>query len=137
MTKILTTLIIVAIATLGFLIFSGDNKTGQTSVIKERILANPNLTGIVTHEVILTKDGYEPKEVIIKKGEAIVFSTTRNNFFWPASNIHPSHYIYQEFDPKIPVKPDQTWAFIFEEVGVWKYHDHLNPIYSGVVEVEE
>ena len=129
--KIIIILILIVIAGFFFL------NRGDEPAVEERMLINPDLEGVVTYEVVLTKDGYKPNEITIKKGEAIIFSITGGNLFWPASNIHPSHYIYSEFDPKIPVKPEQTWAFIFDRVGAWKYHDHLNPIYTGVIKVEE
>jgi len=128
--KILIAVIIVLVIIGGFFLF---NKEDEEPIVTEEI----DLSGVVTHEVILTADGYIPEDITIKKGEAVIFRTTEGNLFWPASNIHPSHTIYPEFDPKIPVSPDETWAFVFDELGAWKYHDHLNPIYRGVINVVE
>lgn len=89
------------------------------------------------HRIVLTEDGFKPSKLTIKKGETIAFTTTTKNLFWPASNLHPSHLIYPEFDPQGPIQPDGVWSFTFEKVGEWKFHDHLAPYYTGVITVTE
>lgn len=88
-------------------------------------------------EVVLTDDGYNPSNLVITKGTEVVFRTDRNKQHWPASNIHPSHNIYSEFDPKRPLEPDEEWSFIFERVGEWGMHDHIRSYYVGKVKVVE
>lgn len=89
------------------------------------------------YEVILTEEGYVPNELTIKKGDTIVFSNTTGRPFWPASNLHPSHRDYPEFDPREPILADETWSFTFGNVGTWRFHDHLAPYFTGVIIVEE
>lgn len=88
-----------------------------------------------TYTVNLTEDGFSPEEIAINKGDTIVFTTNRNQPFWPASNLHPTHGIYPEFDPREPIEPDKSWQFTFIQPGEWKYHDHLAPLYRGVIKV--
>lgn len=85
------------------------------------------------HTVELRDSGFYPEEITIQKGETVKFTTTRDKYFWPASNIHPIHEIYPAFDPKEPIDPKETWSFRFDETGQWKYHDHLAPYYTGTV----
>lgn len=87
-------------------------------------------------EVTQTEDGFTPEKITIKKGDTVIFKTKRNKFFWPASDLHPTHLIYPEFDPKDPIDPKKSWSFKFEKVGTWKYHDHLAPYYTGAIEVK-
>lgn len=87
--------------------------------------------------VELTEDGYKPENLTIKKGTTVTFISKRDQHHWPASNLHPIHDIYPEFDPREPVPADKSWSFRFDKVGSWKYHDHLAPYYTGVVEVRE
>lgn len=89
------------------------------------------------HVVVLTKDGFQPDKLTIKVGETVAFTTTTANLFWPASNLHPSHLIYPEFDPEEPVQPDSAWSFTFTKTGEWKFHDHLSPYFTGVITVTE
>ena len=84
----------------------------------------------------LTPDGFSPAEVTIKTGETVTFYNFTKTPFWPASNEHPSHSIYSEFDSKKPIATGETWSFQFNKPGVWKYHDHLSPFFTGFVIVE-
>ena len=83
----------------------------------------------------LRKDGFYPKKLTIQKGDTIKFITTKGSYFWPASNLHPTHRIYEEFDPKEPVSAEESWNFRFNRVGNWKYHDHLAPYFTGEIEI--
>jgi hypothetical protein len=86
-----------------------------------------------THSIVLTKDGFIPEKLTIHIGDTVVFSTTADKQFWPASNLHPTHDIYPAFDPQIPIEPDKTWAFTFNKEGNWKFHDHMSPIFRGEI----
>lgn len=87
--------------------------------------------------VIQFKDGaYNPNNVTIKVGQTITFSNIGGDLIWPASNIHPTHQIYPEFDPRKSIKAGDSWGFTFTRPGIWKYHDHLQPQISGEIIVE-
>jgi len=97
-------------------------------------LSYPNSS---THAIELRPEGFYPAEITIRKGDTVTFKTTKGSYFWPASNLHPTHAIYSEFDPKEPVAPEEAWSFRFEKTGIWKYHDHLAPYFTGVINVIE
>ena len=89
------------------------------------------------HTVKLTEDGFAPSTITIAKGDTVVFTTTRGQPFWPASDLHPTHTIYPEFDPKQPIDPDKSWSFRFDKIGEWQFHDHLAPLFRGVITVRD
>lgn len=89
----------------------------------------------VTHEVHLTENGYEPKELTIALYDTVAFSSDRGFPHWPASNFHPAHNQYPAFDPRTPVPSDETWSFQFTQTGVWEFHDHLNSTHQGTITV--
>lgn len=89
-----------------------------------------------TYEIALTPEGFSPGEVTLKPGDSVKFTTTTNQPFWPASDFHPTHGIYPEFDPQEPIEPDKSWTFQFLKTGRWKFHDHLQPVFRGVVIVQ-
>lgn len=92
---------------------------------------------IVAREVIqMNEDGFFPHDVHIKVGEAVRFENTGLEWHWPASNLHPTHELYPEFDPREPIAPQESWAFVFTKKGGWMYHDHLEPNHRGTVYVE-
>lgn len=87
-------------------------------------------------EIIILNDRFEPETLEIKKGTTVIFKNEASDLRWPASNLHPTHTIYSEFDPKEPVKPGESWQFKFNKKGSWKYHDHLAPLTRGVITVK-
>ena len=93
--------------------------------------------GVDTQVFEISYDGnaYTPSTLNIKSGDIVVFKNKSKDTFWPASNPHPLHTDYPEFDPKKPVAAGQMYQFKFLKVGVWKFHDHLNPTARGVVTV--
>lgn len=99
--------------------------------------SNHNSEVLYNTHIVLQEKGFEPREVTIKKGGTVTFSTTRNKPYWPASNTHPSHTIYSEFDPLRPLQPSETWQFTFDRLGEWAYHDHLRSYYVGTIHVVE
>lgn len=89
------------------------------------------------YSVVITDNGFSPANLEINQGDSITFTTNRNKPFWPASDIHPTHTIYPEFDPKKPIEPDEKWSFIFNKKGEWRFHDHLSPLFTGKVIVRD
>jgi plastocyanin len=87
--------------------------------------------------VSMREDEYIPSELTVKKGTKVTFFNKTSIARWPASNLHPSHEIYPEFDPKEPVMPGTMWDFIFNKTGKWEMHDHLAPYITGSITVTE
>ena len=89
------------------------------------------------YKIELTESGFVPQNITISPGDAIVFTTTRNAPFWPASDLHPTHEIYPEFDPKKPIPATESWTFRFDRVGAWNFHDHLDSYFRGTIRVTD
>lgn len=90
-----------------------------------------------TNVVTLDADGYSPTELRVDVGDTVVFRTKNDEPFWPASNSHPAHLEYADFDPKQPIEPGDSWSFTFTEPGVYAFHDHIRPANKGVIYVGE
>ncbi|MEJ0021029.1 MAG: hypothetical protein WDN47_00415 [Candidatus Doudnabacteria bacterium] len=87
--------------------------------------------------VKVTDNGFVPDSVTVKKGTPVVWLNQTSSFVWPASDPHPLHTDYPGFDPQEPFKNGETWAFTFDRVGNWGYHNHLQPSMKGTVHVTE
>lgn len=87
-------------------------------------------------EIVLTEEGFSPRDARISRNTTVRFSTDAGRHFWPASNLHPSHDIYPAFDPQRPLAPEESWSFVFEQRGAWGYHDHIRSYYTGILYVE-
>lgn len=89
------------------------------------------------HAMELREEGFTPAKLTIRKGDSVTFRTALDKPFWPASDLHPTHEIYPEFDPREPVQPGSSWTFRFDKIGEWKMHDHLFPYYRAQIIVRE
>ena len=83
----------------------------------------------------MVPDGFIPSRKTIDVNSSVIFINKDGKSRWPASNIHPTHEVYPEFDPKKPIKPGESWVFKPKRVGEWKFHDHLFPHMRGVLTV--
>ncbi len=92
---------------------------------------NPAGTVVVS----VTDESFVPEEIKIQKGTKVIFRNDGQRLHWPASNFHPTHGIYPEFDPQQPIEPGGEWNFVFDKAGVWRYHDHLPPGFKGAISV--
>jgi plastocyanin len=126
--RLLFLLVVLALVIGGVFILYINFDTGREIV---------DMTGQSEISIVLTPSGYEPREVTIDKGTKVTFSTTRNNKHWPASNLHPTHEIYSELDPKIPLESNEQWSFVFDKTGTWGIHDHVRSYFTGIIYVNE
>ena len=92
---------------------------------------------ILLAAILMTNNGFEPKEIHINSGETVEFINQDDANRWPASNFHPTHILYSEFDPQKGIAPGDSWKFRFEKAGTWRMHDHLSPHMTGTIVVLE
>ncbi|GIW61947.1 MAG: hypothetical protein KatS3mg089_0799 [Patescibacteria group bacterium] len=85
--------------------------------------------------IIITNMQFSPSLLKIPRCSKVTFINQDKTDHWPASDIHPTHGIYPEFDPKRSLKPNEKWSFVFEKKGKWSFHDHLHPTTYGTIEV--
>lgn len=85
--------------------------------------------------VKIGKNSFEPTKIVIKKGDRVAFVNESDVYAWPASDPHPTHTNFPKFDPELPMKPLEAWTYVFEEVGSFEYHDHLDPSKRGIINV--
>ncbi|MBL4644812.1 MAG: hypothetical protein JKX80_03015 [Candidatus Pacebacteria bacterium] len=92
-------------------------------------------------------NGFQPATVSIVKGETIRFVNMSDRGVWVGGNSHPTHTQYPEkssndclgtsFDTcRILTGAAEFWEFTFNEVGTWRYHNHIRPNDGGVVVVK-
>lgn len=100
----------------------------------------------VVSPFVVTYDGksFAPASAEIKKGGTVLFLNQGTGTMWPASAMHPTHAVYptkggcvgSTFDACQALPQGASWVFTFDEVGAWKYHDHLNPSAFGTIVVK-
>ncbi len=95
---------------------------------------------LIPAPISYTESGYSPANIIIKKGDSIIFTNNSKGDMWPASGIHPTHKVYTEQDScfagvftNCSVAPGGTYSMKFNIVGTWQYHDHRTPSKTGSI----
>jgi hypothetical protein len=78
------------------------------------------------HAVIIhfSLEGYSPDVLEVPVGTTVVFENISDQDFWPASDDHPSHTVY-----------DGTSLDEHCKDGIFDFHDHLWPHLDGVITV--
>lgn len=79
--------------------------------------------------IVYTDEGFSPRTVVIGNGGEIEFVNRSSMPLWVASNPHPEHTDYPEFDtPKIlggrMPKMKEDIRFTFQKTGSWEFHNH-------------
>lgn len=85
--------------------------------------------------VTLTNAGFEPKTITVKVGDEVVWLNKSGGVATVDSAQHPTHLVY----PKLNLgnfDDGEEHRLVFNEVGKYNYHDHLNPSRFGTVVVE-
>lgn len=96
----------------------------------------PHMMGGMKMETVrYTNAGYEPPFLSVPVGTMIQFVNESDAEMWVASNEHPAHTDLPTFDQFGLSSKGSTYTYVFDQVGSWAYHDHLNPEREGVVEV--
>ncbi len=90
-----------------------------------------------TYTITVRTNGFTPDALTIPAGSTVRFAGKGDRAFWPASNFHPSHKLYPEFDARTPIAATASWSFTFDTPGIWRFHDHLNSRSVGTITVRQ
>jgi len=117
--------------------FESDNPVDTTGVGK-------------THLVSYKDNGYEPKEITVALGDTVIFENNSDKDLWTASAQHPTHTAYDDSHKTSLCSNDiggtnvfdqcqtgDSFAFTFNKLGEWAYHNHVSPRDFGQIIVIE
>ena len=114
--------------------FKNQDKTEKTTLVAE----SPVVEKVAIFEVKYTTAGFSPVTLTVKKGTTVKFVNTSGQKMSVASDPHPSHTNYPEFDQfKSDAKGKDEYSFVFDKAGAWGYHDHFKASNKGTVVVTE
>lgn len=86
-------------------------------------------------EVLYTANGFVPDLLDVPVGSRVAFKNSADVSLWVASDPHPAHTDYPEFDAKREYAPGETYIFQFTRTGTFSYHNHERPSDRGIVHV--
>ncbi len=80
--------------------------------------------------------GFSPNEIQIVPGTTVTFVNKTSQPLWVASDPHPAHTNLAGFDSKALLGQGESYAFTFENMGKWDFHNHMSPGMKGRVIVK-
>jgi len=126
----------------GFYLLGRDGTVPEIVVTETPTVIEQNTPIVVTY----TDEGFEPGALTVKQGQSVRWVNNSSRPMWPASAFHPTHRGYPEkteddclgsaFDACAEIAIGDSWEFIFNVLGTWRYHDHISVNRTGTVEVE-
>lgn len=119
-------------------------------VVEDPINDEPAANEPMEHTVVMSGNSYSPSDLTINSGDTVTFVAEDDGPYWPATDLHPTHTVYpgsdinkcfsgeadEVFDACRNMGTDDTYSFIFTEVGSWDYHDHRKPSITGTITVQ-
>ncbi len=88
-----------------------------------------------TYEVLYTKDGFAPSLLVIRYNDTVRFRNSSGLQMWVASDPHPAHSDYPDFNQRATSGTGSTYSFPFTRVGTWGYHSDLKLTHQAVIVV--
>jgi plastocyanin len=97
---------------------------------------NTTLNTPTTHTVSYASTGFSPSSITIKAGDTVTFTNGTSSKMWVASDPHPQHTDFSDFDAGKGYEAGTSYSYTFMEAGTFTYHDHLHSSMRGTVTVE-
>lgn len=130
---------------------SGKKTPLQDEIAQEGTEIITEIPETTEHIVNISLQGFVPKTLKIKKGDKVTWINQMATAAWVATDVHPTHTTYPGsssikcgtaeekniFDSCRAFQRGESYSFVFNEVGEWGYHNHLNPSKDARIIVEE
>lgn len=82
-----------------------------------------------------TADGFDPSILEVPAGARVRFVNNAQVSVWPASDPHPTHSDFPEFDSRAGILPGESYTFTFTKLGTFSFHNHSKSIERGIIRV--
>lgn len=103
----------------------------QSSVSQPSVKTVPNFD----FEVLYTSAGFIPSTIEIPPNSRVAFRNISDISLWVASDPHPAHTDYPQFDATAAGSLKEVNIFEFKNAGTFGFHNHEKSIDRGTVRV--
>jgi plastocyanin len=86
-------------------------------------------------KVTYTNEGYRPSLLEIPLGSTVTFVNSSDIPMWTASDPHPVHGDYSEFDASYDYLKGEVYTFQFTKAGTFSFHNHEKSLHHGIIRV--
>jgi len=132
---ILIAVFVVLLAVLAGYLYLNKGKTTSTTTTTSTTSATKT-TPVSVAAVTITKDGFVPATIQVKKGTAVTWANTDGATHQVVTDPHPGHSNLKDLDSD-PLGQGDSFTFSFEKTGTYGYHDETNPLkFKGTVIVK-
>jgi plastocyanin len=85
--------------------------------------------------ITFSDSGFSPSVTTVKAGDTVRVTNKSSQELDFDSDPHPEHTDEPELNVG-PVSPGESKTFIVTRTGHWGFHDHLNPGFTGTLNVD-
>jgi plastocyanin len=118
---------------------ANEEETNNSSPQEEQSPPLPDTSaeeGPKSITISYTNNGFQPSDLgTINVGDKVTFMNNSSGQMFVASDPHPSHTNYPEFESS-SLGPGQSYSFTFQKTGTWGFHNHNNSSHKGTVTVQ-
>lgn len=123
----------------GFLLLNNDSKnnTQETTIVTSTPSSSPvsSDSAKIENKVTVTKNGFEPKTLKVKRGTTVIWENKSGGMANVSSDPHPTHTLFPFLNLR-GFQDESMVSALFEKVGIYTYHNHLEPLETGTIIVE-
>mgnify|MGYP000128981068 CR=1 FL=1 len=117
---------VVLLAVLAGYLYLNRGKTTSTTDTTSTT-SSTKTTPVTTANVSITKDGFTPATIQVKKGTAVTWTNTDGATHQVITDPHPAHTNLKSLDSD-PLGQGDSFTFTFEKAGTYGYHDEMSPL---------
>ena len=112
--------------------------TNVTESVPQEMITSTTASPSATAEKLITVSatGFSRKEITIMAGESVTFVNSDSIIHTANSDPHPQHTSFQFINEISRLAAGEKKSLTFSTIGTYKYHDHLNPQFTGTVVVQ-
>lgn len=87
-------------------------------------------------EVRITRQGFEPSTLVVKRGTKITWSNADSGLHQVASNQYPTDKDLPGLKSEI-LNNAQTYTYVANTTGSFGYHDQMKPTINGTLVIQK
>ena len=132
---VLAVLVVAVLGGGGYLVF---HKGGTSPTTNPAAGSNNSSTGTTTNvaaTITFTDNGFASSVTTVKAGSTVLVVNKSSQLLDFDSDPHPEHTNEPELNAG-DISPGKSKTFVVTKAGRWGFHDHLNPGFTGTLNVD-
>ncbi|HSX36691.1 MAG TPA: cupredoxin domain-containing protein [Patescibacteria group bacterium] len=111
---------------------AANNQTSSTTAPQS---PSSTTAAVPAATITFTDNGFSPTVTTVKVGDTVQVTNKSSQPVQFDSDPHPAHTDEPELNVG-EVEPGQSQTFVVTKAGHWGFHDHLDPSFTGKLNVQ-